>query len=75
MRGGAALAAVFALALVSCRQEPTFEERYDAAHERIEGMARDIDADLKQAQPTDAAGDAAGTLPPADDDESGPPAP
>ncbi len=54
MRRNAAIAG--ALALMSCKQEPSFDERYDAAQDRIEGMARDIDGDLKKAEPSDAVG-------------------
>ena len=34
------------LALPSCRQEPDFDERYDAANEKIHKTAAEIDAEI-----------------------------
>ena len=49
MRAGAAVLAL--LALAACQQEPTFDERFDTAHDKIEGMARDIDGELEASLP------------------------
>ena len=35
------------LGVAACRQEPTFEERYDAAQDEVEETARSIDRDLE----------------------------
>ena len=51
MRAGAAVLAL--LALAACQQEPTFDERFDTAHDKIEGMARDIDGELKASLPSE----------------------
>ncbi len=34
------------VALSGCHKEPSFEERYDAANEKIAKRARDIDAQI-----------------------------
>ena len=51
MRAGAAVLALVALA--ACQQEPTFDERYDTAQDKIEGMARDIDGELEASLPSE----------------------
>ena len=56
MRAGAAVLTLVALA--ACQQEPTFDERYDTAQDKIEGMARDIDGELKASLPPEEAPDA-----------------
>jgi hypothetical protein len=43
MRRCVALALVL---LVACRQEPTFDERYDAAEKELQDRATEIDAEL-----------------------------
>ena len=40
--------AVLCLALAACSAEPTFDERYEAAEERITEKANEIDAELEQ---------------------------
>lgn len=41
------------LALAACRREPSFDERYDAANEKIRDTAAQIDAQMSEA-PTSA---------------------
>ena len=40
--------AVLCLALAACSSEPTFDERYEAAEERITEKANEIDAELEK---------------------------
>ena len=56
MRAGAAVLALVVLA--ACQQEPTFDERYDTAQDKIEGMARDIDGELEASLPSEETPDA-----------------
>ncbi|WP_375291042.1 hypothetical protein [Qipengyuania sp.] len=57
MRGALVALACLAFGLSACRQEPSFDERYDTAQKKIEGMVDDIDQDLERgavaAQPGD----------------------
>jgi len=46
------------LALAGCKQEPTFDERYDAARSTIGETAREIDRDLEQGMARDDGADA-----------------
>ena len=39
--------AVLCLALAACSSEPTFDERYEAAEERITEKANELDAELE----------------------------
>ena len=59
MRGALVGLACLALGLSACGQEPSFDERYDTAQKKIEGMVDDIDQDLERgavaAQPSDKA--------------------
>ncbi|EIZ80151.1 hypothetical protein WSK_1184 [Novosphingobium sp. Rr 2-17] len=49
------------LALVGCKREPDFAERYDAASSQIKQTAKEIDAQVSGAPPSeDAEGGAAG---------------
>ena len=50
MRVAVALVAMGMLGLTGCKKEPSFDERYDAAQEKAEKMARDIDGDLTDAR-------------------------
>ena len=56
MARGAILIAMIALA--GCKQEPTFDERYDAARSTIGETAREIDRDLEQGLARDDGSDA-----------------
>ena len=40
--------AVLCLALAACSSEPTFDERYEAAEERITEKANELDAELEK---------------------------
>ena len=46
MRGPVALCLL--LALAACQQEPTFDERYDAASKQIGTSAKEMDAELEK---------------------------
>lgn len=46
---------VLLVAAAACRDEPTFDERYDAAQEKISVSAERIDRDLDAASATPAA--------------------
>ena len=48
MRGAVIIAA---LALGACESEPSFDERYDSAQQKIEAKAKALDAELEEKSP------------------------
>jgi len=50
MRRGAIMLLALVLALGACRDRPSFDERYADTANAIDDRARDIDADLNQAE-------------------------
>ena len=46
MRRGLALCGLVALSLAGCEEEPSFDDRYDAAKRTLEQKAAKIDRDL-----------------------------
>ncbi len=46
MKRAILLAVTLALPLCACKREPTFDERYDAASEKISKTSKEIDARL-----------------------------
>ncbi len=48
MRGSALLLLFASVALASCKSEPTFDERYEAAQKEIRETAEGIDKELEQ---------------------------
>lgn len=46
-RQGLVLLLVATIGVAACRQEPTFDERFDAAQEEVEETVRSIDRDLE----------------------------
>lgn len=46
MRATVPVLLCLSIALAACQREPSFDERYDKAQKKIEGMASEIDEDL-----------------------------
>lgn len=65
MRCTVLLALLLLTAVPACRDEPSFDERYDAAQKKISASAERIDRDL-EAVPTEA-----GSSPPQEREDSG----
>ena len=52
MRGLAFTILIASFTIGACKREPTFDERYEAAQEKIRETADNIDEDLDQPSPT-----------------------
>lgn len=55
MRAGAVVAGMGLLLLAACGQEPSFDERYDAAQKKVGQTAVAMDAEMRRADSTAAA--------------------